>query len=145
MIDYALLIAALIVVESGGDVNAVGDNGKAVGCLQIHPITVRDCNRILGLRRPLTPESFRFKEDDRLFESTSRAMCIMYLRHYGKAYERKTGEPASYEVLARIWNGGPKGYTKPATDSYWRKVRAELDKHRSNKLLQGKEIGDDEH
>ena len=43
-----LLIPVLIHVESGGDVNAIGDMGEAVGCLQIHEIMVDDVNRIAG-------------------------------------------------------------------------------------------------
>ena len=33
--DLLLIIAAIEQVESGGDTNAIGDNGLAVGCLPI--------------------------------------------------------------------------------------------------------------
>ena len=33
-------VDALIQVESNGNVDAVGDNGKALGCLQIHKICI---------------------------------------------------------------------------------------------------------
>ena len=44
----AKFLAALIMVESGGDPKEVGDNGKAVGVLQIHTIVIDDVNRIYG-------------------------------------------------------------------------------------------------
>jgi hypothetical protein len=131
MIDWALLLAALIAVESGGDVNAVGDSGKAVGCLQIHPVMVDECNRIL--HRKFGEQEFRFTLKDRRFESTSRNMAITYLRYWGESYQRKTGNAPTYETYARLWNGGPAGYRKAATDAYWRKVRAALDNQRQQK------------
>jgi len=107
-----LLILALIMVESGGDPNAVGDNGQAVGVLQIHPIMVQDVNRILGEEK--------FSLDDRYNRQKSIVMCKVYFNHYGK--DKTT------EQLARIWNGGPRGHKKESTKKYWKKVRRELEK-----------------
>lgn len=42
-------IEAVIWKESRGNESAIGDNGKAVGVLQIHPIMVREANRILKM------------------------------------------------------------------------------------------------
>jgi len=42
------LILAIIAVESGGDNNAIGDNGKAYGCLQIWSVYVEDANQFAG-------------------------------------------------------------------------------------------------
>jgi len=39
------LIDALMHVESKGKVHAIGDNGRAVGCLQIHKGVIEDVNR----------------------------------------------------------------------------------------------------
>ena len=44
----AVLIPVLIQVESSGNNDAVGDNGRAVGCLQMWEICVDDVNRISG-------------------------------------------------------------------------------------------------
>jgi hypothetical protein len=127
MIDWPLLLAALIAVESGGDVNAIGDNGRAIGCLQIHPIMVDECNRILHRKfGPLKETDFRFTLKHRQWESTSRNMAICYLRYWGSHYKQKHGKEPTYEVYARLWNGGPKGYAKPATEAYWRKVKAAM-------------------
>ena len=46
---WDLFVEAVIWRESRGDSNAIGDNGKAVGVLQIHPIMVREANRILAM------------------------------------------------------------------------------------------------
>lgn len=136
MIDWGLLLAALITVESGGDTKAVGDNGRAVGCLQIHAIYVDDCNEINGRKKQAGKgKPYSYTLQDRKFESTSRGMAIAYLRHYGARYKKKTGKEPSYEALARIHNGGPDGYSKTATDDYWRKVRAALDSIRKKEKL----------
>ena len=108
----ALLLAALIAVESGGNVRAVGDGGRAVGVLQIHPVTVMDVNRIAGTSYTLA---------DRLCPEKSKAMATIYLTHYASA--RRMGRPATAEEMARMWNGGPNGHRKPATHRYWAKVK----------------------
>jgi hypothetical protein len=109
VLDLDRLYLALVEVESGGDPRAVGDGGRAVGVLQIHPIMVRDLNRIAGRER--------WSLDSRLSPTASRAMLEEYLDHYGAA---------SYEEAARKWNGGPDGHTQGCTLGYWDKVRAEL-------------------
>jgi len=136
VIDWGLLIAALIAVESGGDPKAVGDGGKAVGILQIHPIMVKECNRILNeydrknKNIPKEGIGYRYTLKDRKFESTSRAMAILYLRHWGKHYKKRSGYEPTYEVYARSWNGGPKGPFKESTLTYWQKVRSEMERLR---------------
>lgn len=111
----SILLAALIAIESGGDPSAIGDGGKAVGCLQIHPVMVADCNRILAGRG----EAFRYTIDDRYSEAHSRAMAVIYLRHYCPN--------GSAEQMARCWNGGPMGARKAATVGYWRKVKRQME------------------
>lgn len=113
----AMLISALMIVESDGRAEAIGDSGRAVGVLQIHPECVQDVNRITG-------KTYTLK--DRAIASHSRDICAAYLRHYGRVYERRTGRKATAEVLARIWNGGPRGYNNARTRRYWAKVQAEL-------------------
>jgi hypothetical protein len=100
------LITALIAVESGGRDNAIGDNGKAIGPLQIHRAVVLDVNRITGSH---------YRHQDMTNRAKARAVCEAYLRHYGRG--------ATTEQLARKWNGGPTGDRKPATVAYWQKVK----------------------
>ncbi len=106
------LLNALIVVESNGDPNAVGDNNEAIGVLQIHTEYVDDVNHILGCPK--------FSYNDRWDTEKSRQMATVYLRHYGKG--------KSIEAMARIHNGGPNGWRKENTVGYWKKVKAELEK-----------------
>lgn len=104
------IILALIVVESNGNNNAVGDNGNAVGCLQIHKVFVDDVNRILGRKE--------FTYQDRKSKDKSIKMALVYLKYYGDVYQKKTGKKPTVDVLVRIFNGGPEGYKKQATKEY---------------------------
>jgi soluble lytic murein transglycosylase-like protein len=109
---WAILLAALIAVESGGNPAAIGDNGRAVGILQIHAAVVADVNRIAGTRYTL---------EDRRNPVKSRQMCLIYLQHYGRG--------KTWEQRARIWNGGPRGHEKKATEKYWEKVKREIEEN----------------
>lgn len=107
---YQTLLPAIEQVESGGRADAVGDGGKAVGILQIHPIMVEDVNRIIG--------DTKYTLADRLDPAKSRDMFRIYSEHYSKG--------KSDEVLARRWNGGTRGERKSATLAYWSKVKAAM-------------------
>ena len=50
-------------------------------------------------------------------------VCQKYLTHYGKHYTKNSGKEPTYEVLARIWNGGPNGWRRSSTDEYWKGVQ----------------------
>jgi hypothetical protein len=103
------LISALIIVESSGNDLAIGDNGRAIGPLQIHRGVVQDVNRITG-------SNYQWQQMTNRVQA--RAVCEAYLKHYGKN--------CSTEQLARRWNGGPTGDRKPATEAYWAKVKKQL-------------------
>ena len=109
-----ILFSAIVAVESGGNCLAVGDNGKAVGPAQVWAITVRDVNRILG--KPV------FRMEDRFSLAKSKQMFDIYTTHYGKRY----GIPITDEIRAKVWNGGPDGPKKQATNKYWQKVKSKL-------------------
>ena len=100
------LITALIIVESSGNDLAIGDNGRALGPLQIHRGVVLDVNRITGSH---------YRHQDMTNRAQARAVCQAYLTHYGRG--------ATTEQLARRWNGGPTGDRKTATVAYWRRVQ----------------------
>lgn len=108
-----VLIPALIQVESGGNEKAVGDKGRAKGILQLHKIYINDVNRIAKKN---------FVHDDAFDVEKSKQIVKIYLLHYGKKYEKKTGKKVSDEILARIHNGGPRGYEKASTEKYWNKI-----------------------
>lgn len=105
------LLDAICHVESGGDCNAVGDQGRSVGPYQIMSGVVSDVNRVYGTNYTL---------DDRRDPAKAREICRLYLSHYG---DRAGGTPEAY---ARVWNGGPRGHRKAATVAYWQRVQAVL-------------------
>ena len=113
--NLTALFLAIVAVESGGNVNAVGDRGRAVGPAQIWEVTVRDVNRIAGTS---------YRNEDRKSLTKSQEIFTIYTSHYGKKY----GVPVSDEVRAKIWNGGPSGPSKPQTEKYWQKVSKQLNK-----------------
>ena len=103
------LITALMIVESAGNDHAIGDNGRALGPLQIHRGVVLDVNRITGSN---------YRHSEMTNRVAARAVCEAYLRHYGRG--------KTTEQQARIWNGGPTGDRKPVTLAYWRRVQRNL-------------------
>lgn len=108
-----LLIPLLMVIESNNNPKAIGDNGDAVGILQIHEIVIDDVNRIYK-------KNYRY--EDRLSPFKSKEICVLYLTYYGSVYQRKTGMEPTMEVLAKIWNGGEYGYKKEKTQNYWNRI-----------------------
>jgi len=104
-------VDALIQVESRGDSTAVGDGGKAVGVLQIHPIMVREVNRILNKQG----SDKRYEYEDRWSVRSSIEMFHIWRKYYHSN--------SSYEVMARSWNGGPGGPYSRYTLCYWKKVK----------------------
>lgn len=105
------LLAAIATVESGNDSNAVGDAGKAIGVYQIHKVYWQDAvefDKTLG-------GSYQ----DCYAPDYARRVVLAYLKRYAPA-------GATQETLARIHNGGPRGYLKKATLKYWAKVQKEL-------------------
>ena len=108
-----------------------GRDGE-IGPLQQTDKFVKDVNLILAAKPALSTLG-GFPTDD----SHARAdlpyaieMARIYLYHYGKQYERDTGQPISHKILARIYNGGPRGYLLDATLPYMIKLGHVLLKQR---------------
>lgn len=53
------LVCALMLIESGGVPTAIGDDGLAIGTLQIHPIMVRERSAVAGTVGVLTNRLMR--------------------------------------------------------------------------------------
>jgi hypothetical protein len=104
--------AALHQVETGGALGAIkGDQGKALGPLQIHRA---------------------YHADSRVGGDYARCADLEYSKKVVTAYMQRYA-PAAWEAgdvstLARIHNGGPRGHLKPATKSYAQKVLRVLKK-----------------
>ena len=108
------LLSAIEWTESRGRSDAIGDGGRAVGILQVWPITVADANRIRGREE--------FTLADRLDPDRSRAIFWTITNHYSRG--------ASDEVIARRWNAGPTGDRKACSVGYWNKVRKAMEETR---------------
>ena len=109
------VIEGMIYVESRGNDSAYNASEDAVGCLQIRPIMVREVNRILRKQN----DTLRFELEDRWDRNKSLEMF-----HIWREYHHPN---STDEVIARNWNGGPRGYEKESTIKYWRKVRGHID------------------
>jgi len=115
------LLNAIEFVESGGNNQAIGDNGKAIGAFQIWKIYVDDCNRIIG--------NNKYSYSDRLSPSKSRQMVKVYIGHY--ATEKRLKRPPTFEDMAAMHCAGPNGYLQkeePAVKKYLEKIEKELAK-----------------
>ena len=109
--NITTLVDALIMVESNGNPNAYCKKEKAVGCLQIRPIMLKEVNR--NLRKQKSTK--RFSLEDRWDCGLSEEMFYIWRNYHH--------EDSSDEVIARCWNGGPRGYKKQSTEYYWQKVQ----------------------
>ena len=111
--DWNPIINAIIEVESAGNVNAVDKSGKSCGVLQITPILVKECNRILELKK----SSKRYTMDDRFSVSKSKEMFLLFQSYFNPKND--------VEFAIRSWNGGL-NYTRKATQKYFEKVMSRL-------------------
>ena len=105
------LVDALILVESAGNPNAFNKKENAVGCLQIRPVMVREVNRILRKQN----SKQRFTKEDRWDCGLSKEMFYIWRDYHHQI--------SNDEIIARNWNGGPRGYKKQSTEHYWHKVQ----------------------
>jgi hypothetical protein len=102
----ASFFRALHTVETSGRTGAIlGDNGKALGPLQIHKA---------------------YHADARVGGDYSRCADLNYSKRVVSAYLQRYAPQAwaagDVTTLARIHNGGPRGASKPATVNYAAKV-----------------------
>jgi hypothetical protein len=109
------LLHALKMVESGCKSDAIGDNGNAVGVLQLHKVHVDDANRIIGY--------YKYTYNDRYDVRKSEEITLIVLAHYGDIYEYMTGKPCTDEVLARIHNRGYSQWNDKLGERYWNRVQ----------------------
>lgn len=100
--DWDCLIEAFILQESSGITDAIGDNGKAVGCLQLHPIMVAEANRISHSSYTL---------EDRLSRTKSIEMFNIVQSHHN---------PSKDPIIAcKVWNPtAPTSYSKSVVNKY---------------------------
>ena len=107
MIHWESLIAALAMVESGGDPQAINPREQAYGLYQMRGAALQDANEHFGTH-------YRLRDcwDVRIAEK----MLLAYLARWKCE--------SSDEKAARVWNGGPRGHLKRSTLEYWGRVSA---------------------
>ena len=111
--DWNPVIDAIIEVESEGKADAVDKSGKSCGIMQITPILVKECNRILELKK----SSKRYTMQDRFSVKKSKEMFLLFQCFYNPKN--------SVERAIRSWNGGM-NYTKRGTQKYFEKVMSKM-------------------
>lgn len=94
-------------VETRGNPNAVGDNGKAIGSYQIWRTYWQDAVE--------HDKSIGGSYEDCKKDEYAKRIIVAY-------WDRYAPKNATDEQLARIHNGGPKGHTHAATLKYWKKI-----------------------
>ena len=129
MTTLSNLISALIIVESSGNDQAIGDNGRALGPLQIHRGVVLDVNRITGSS---------YRHQDMTNRAQARAVCESYLRHY--VTEKRIGRKPTIADFAKVWNSGPDGFKKTCSDKYAARVQLQTTKQNDNYIEKRKAV-----
>ena len=109
--DWNPVMNAIIQVESGGNPKAV--SGPSCGAMQITPICVAECNKILQLRK----SKLRYNLADRFNVQKSKEMFLLI-----QSYHNPDND---VEKAIRSWNGGAK-YSVRGTQRYFEKVMSYL-------------------
>ena len=123
------LITALIAVESSGNDQAIGDNGRALGPLQIHRGVVLDVNRFTG-------SNYQWQQMTN--RAQARAVCAAYLTHY--VTEKRIGRKPTIADFAKVWNSGPDGFKKTCSDKYAARVQLQTTKQNDNYIEKRKAV-----
>ena len=118
-----LLIHSMIYVESRGNDSSYCEKENAVGCLQIRPIMVKEVNRFLKKM----DKTLRYTLKDRWSRERSIEMFRLWYNY------RHT--ESTLEIIARSWNGGPRGPKRMSTLNYWKKVELHYDELDYNDYL----------
>ena len=105
--DWNPVMEAIIQVESEGNPRA--KSGNSVGVMQITPILVAECNKILKRKN----SKKRYKLSDRYSISKSKEMFLLIQSYYNPMN--------NVEKAIRLWNGGV-NYSVRATNRYFQKV-----------------------
>ena len=111
--DWTPVMEAIIKVESEGNPKAV--SGNSVGAMQITPVLVKECNNILSKRK----SKKRYTLADRYSVEKSKEMFLLIQSYFNPEN--------NVEKAIRSWNGG-RSYGIKATNRYYRKVMAKMNK-----------------
>ncbi len=112
-VDTTELLDAMYTVESGRGKSLVGDGGKAIGPYQIWREYWQDAVEY--------DPSIGGKYEDCMNKAYSERIIRAYWARYAP-------KGATVEQLARLHNGGPRGYKRSSTVKYWNKIVKEMTK-----------------
>ncbi len=112
--DFSDFAQAIHKTETGGRIGAIkGDNGKALGPLQIHKICFLDVA----------------KKGEKYENCADLEFSKEILRRYCAKYAPKDLSNQNWEACARLWNSGPNWKSKfHLTQRYWGKVQIYMKK-----------------
>jgi hypothetical protein len=114
------IMSILKQVETNGNVNAIGDNGRSYGVLQIQISVLSDVNRVYGTN---------YRHKDMFDEKASEEVFMLYLCLGKEKFLKKHCRFPTEEELVRMWNGGIyKGYTYKQTKKYYKKYLSVKDR-----------------
>ncbi len=116
-----VLFSSIAWIESSHNPKAKSRDGS-VGIVQIKPVMVKEVNRICQLKGI----DKHFSLADRQSKSKSKQMFWIYQKFYNPNVNFDQLSQNEMEVMARKWNGGPKGHVKNSTKKYWRKVEKRM-------------------
>ena len=110
------LLNAICEVESNCVSTAVGDDGKAIGSYQIWECYWKDAIEF--------DPSIGGVYEDCYDEKYAKKIVRAYMKRY--AIKKRIGREVTDEDRARIHNGGPNGWKRKSTLSYWENVKENL-------------------
>lgn len=126
-IDFDNIFKIISIIESNENPYAIGDNGRAIGIVQIHKICIDDVNN-------------HFNTDYRHYDAfnvdKSRDIFELYLTMGIIFYKYSNNRFPTIEHIVKMWNGGIyNGYRIHSTEKYYKKFI-----YISFKLLQEEQI-----
>ncbi len=114
------IIEILKTLETNNNPNAIGDNGKAYGVLQIHKVCVKDVNRVYKTN---------YSHKDAFIPHKAEKIALLYLKLGVKVFKKKHNKLPSDEDLIRMYNGSVyNGYKKVSTKKYYNRYLMIVDK-----------------
>lgn len=118
-----MVLIAMMHVETDGNWNKPGDDGKSIGPLQISYAYYKDA---WGYNRRLKPSEERMVRVLWRHAAFNWDSAVGTTHRYMKRYctAKRIGRTPTVRDAVRIHNGGPNGWKKPSTVRYWRKVEA---------------------
>lgn len=97
-------------VETNSRAQAIGDNGRAYGILQIHKACIIDVNRYYGTNYK-HKDAFNVKYSEEIFD--------LYIRMGIKLYKTKHCRDPTEKEIVQFWNFGI--YQKPYDNGYYKR------------------------